>query len=87
MTSQPRKVTAELRKWRRKTLGNVEAIEGFVHNDVNKVWKDGALGLIYPVVRWEETTFYWFAHTNTALYECAKDEELKDVAAKDTPSS
>lgn len=78
MTSPQRKVTAELRKWQRKTFGEISAVEGFVHNDKTNAWKDGQLGLIYPVLRWEETTHYWFAHTNTATYECAKDEEIRN---------
>lgn len=78
MTSPTRKVTAELRLWQRRRLGDVDAVEGRVYNDKTNAWKDGALGLIFPVVSWEETTHYWFAHTNTATYECAKEQEIND---------
>ena len=76
MTSPQRTVTAELRKWRYSP--ETKQVEGHIYNDINDVWEDGDLALIYPVVEWVESTNFYLAVTNTACYKCPKDEEIKN---------
>jgi hypothetical protein len=80
MTSRQLKVTAELRKWRRKHIGGVLAIDGYVYNDLDEVWDDGDHALIYPILKEEEAVNHWLFSTHVRTYRCEKDEEIMNGA-------
>lgn len=55
------------------------AIEGRIYNDINEVWDDGDLALIFPLKEWIESANFFLAVTQTgSTYKCSKDEEIKD---------
>ena len=75
MTLRQPTITAELRQWRRSNNG----VTGFIYNDRNEVWDDGEEAFFsVPPDGWSEHTNYWLVKTNTEVYRCDKDEEIKD---------
>lgn len=87
MTSPSRTITAELRKWRRRPEEGTLIVEGYIYNDINDVWEDGDLALIYPVIDWVESVNFYLAVTNTACYKCPKDEEMLNGRGDVGPAS
>lgn len=58
------------------------AIEGRIYNDINEVWDDGDLALIFPLKEWIESANFFLAVTQTgSTYKCPKDEENVDAAS------
>lgn len=73
MTLRQPMITAELRQWRRSNNG----VTGFIYRDRNEVWDDGEEAF-FSITRWEDCSTFWLAHSNTEVYQCDKDEEIKD---------
>lgn len=75
-------ITGELRKWHHDLIEGQKVIIGHMFNDVNEIWDDGDVAVLFYKELYESKNFCIAFMNSSICIKCPYDEEDKDASKK-----